>query len=45
MLTDVRNLVFGLLLLAAVYMGHFATIQGQHENVQCFMPLGLEKTR
>ncbi len=45
MLTDVRILIFGLLILAAVYVGHFATIHGQNDNVQCFMPIGLEKTQ
>lgn len=42
-MSDIRNIAFCLLLLGAVWLGHFTTIQGQHENVQCFMPLGMEK--
>lgn len=41
-LPELRNIVYAILMLAAVYMGHYATIRGWPQNVQCFAPVSLE---
>lgn len=43
MLTDLKNVLYGLLLLAAVFMGHYTTVKGGSDNVQCFAPVGFEE--
>lgn len=40
-MNDLKSLVFGVLLLAAVYVGHWTTIQGRPSDIQCFAPVDL----
>mgnify|MGYP000930088896 CR=1 FL=1 len=39
---EIRIIAYAALMLAAVYVGHYATVKGQAENIQCFAPIGLE---
>lgn len=42
LIKELRFVLFAALMLAAVYMGHYATIKGQAENIQCFAPVELK---
>jgi hypothetical protein len=39
---ELRNIAYIILILAAVYIGHYTTIKGGADNVQCFAPVGLD---
>lgn len=43
MMNDLKNVLYGLLLLAAVFAGHYTTVKGGSDNVQCFAPVDLKK--
>lgn len=36
---ELKHILYALILLAAVYVGHYATIAGRADDIQCFAPL------